>query len=75
MDNDTEALIDSFADRSFRDIADKDYIAGRLSYMNGLDTQFLWQSLQAIEKYFKAIFCIIEFQLFNQKVRKIERQT
>lgn len=51
----TEALLNDFATRSFRDIGDQDYIAARLSYRNGLYSQFHWQSLQTIEKYFKAI--------------------
>ncbi len=48
-------LINDFATRSFRDIADQDYIAARLSYRHGLYSQFHWQSLQALEKYLKAI--------------------
>ncbi len=36
-------------------MADQDYIAARLSYRHGLYSQFHWQSLQAIEKYLKAI--------------------
>ncbi|EAZ97166.1 HEPN domain-containing protein [Marinobacter sp. ELB17] len=48
-------LINDFATRSFRDVADQDYIAARLSYRHGLYSQFHWQSLQALEKYLKAI--------------------
>jgi HEPN domain-containing protein len=51
----TEILLNDFATRSFREIADQDYIAARLSYRHGLFSQFHWQSLQAIEKYLKAI--------------------
>lgn len=51
----TEILLNDFATRSFREIADQDYIAARLSYRHGLYSQFHWQSLQAIEKYLKAI--------------------
>jgi HEPN domain-containing protein len=50
-----QLLINDFATRSFRDIADQDYIAARLSFRHGLYSQFHWQSLQAIEKYLKAI--------------------
>ncbi|MCG7201193.1 HEPN domain-containing protein [Marinobacter pelagius] len=50
-----EILINDFATRSFRDVADQDYIAARLSYRHGLYPQFHWQSLQALEKYLKAI--------------------
>ena len=52
---DKEVLLNDFATRSFRDVADRDYIAARLSYRHGLYPQFHWQSLQAIEKYLKAI--------------------
>lgn len=52
---DTEKLLNNFATRSFRDTADCDYIAARLSHRANLLEQFHWQSLQAIEKYLKAI--------------------
>ena len=52
---DTEALLNDFATRSFRNVADYDYIAARLSYRHGLIPQFHWQALQALEKYIKAI--------------------
>jgi len=48
-------LLNDFATRSFRDVADQDYIAARLSYRHGLIPQFHWQALQALEKYMKAI--------------------
>jgi len=47
--------INDFANRSFRDLADQDYIAARMCHRTELDQQFLWNSLQAIEKYLKAI--------------------
>jgi len=52
---DIEPLLNDFATRSFRDVADQDYIAARLSYRHGLIPQFHWQALQALEKYIKAI--------------------
>ncbi|CAG1022954.1 hypothetical protein DOJK_02016 [Patescibacteria group bacterium] len=55
INNDMKIYLNDFATRSFRDVADQDYIAARLSYRNGLYTQFHWQSLQAFEKYLKAI--------------------
>ncbi|WP_438971739.1 HEPN domain-containing protein [Methylophaga sp.] len=55
-----ETLLNNFAVRSFRDVADQDYIAARLSFRHELYPQFHWQSLQAIEKYVKAIL------LFNR---------
>jgi hypothetical protein len=51
----TSALLNDFATRSFRDVADKDYILARLAYRHGLFPQFQWSALQALEKYFKAI--------------------
>lgn len=51
-----EDKLNDFATRSFRDIADQDYISARLAYRYSLIPQFHWQSLQAIEKYFKSIF-------------------
>ena len=44
-----------FANRSFRDTADQDYISARGAHRAGLVQPFLWSSLQAIEKYLKAI--------------------
>ena len=51
----TEILLNDFATRCFRNIADKDYIAARLCYKHNLVIQFHWQALQAMEKYLKAI--------------------
>jgi len=48
--------INAFATQSFRDQADRDYIAARLACRHELFPQFLWASQQAIEKYLKAIF-------------------
>ncbi|NOT26716.1 MAG: hypothetical protein HOP16_11495 [Acidobacteria bacterium] len=47
--------LNSFALRSFRDVADADYIAARLAYRAQLPVQFLWASQQALEKYLKFI--------------------
>ena len=55
---DTNILINSFAIRSFRDVADCDYIAARLAYRAQLIPQFLWSSLQAIEKYLKCVLVL-----------------
>src|ERR1035438_7809352 len=52
------ALLDDFAVRSFRDIADGDYIVARAAIRVELLPQFLWSGLQAIEKYLKAILLI-----------------
>jgi len=50
-----ERSLNSFATQSFRDQADRDYIAARLACRYELFPQFLWSSHQAIEKYLKAI--------------------
>lgn len=47
--------IDDFIDRSFRDIADEDYIAARVCARRHLDHQFYWMAQQAVEKYLKGI--------------------
>ena len=51
-------LINDFATRSFRDTGDGDYIAARLAYRAQLIPQFLWSSLQAIEKYLKCVLVL-----------------
>lgn len=50
-----DAQLNTFASRCFRDVADRDYICARMCYRAGLISQFHWSSLQAFEKYFKAI--------------------
>jgi len=54
MDEDTP-YINDFANRSFRDHADQDYIMARIAYLKEFDQQFRWCALQALEKYLKAI--------------------
>ncbi|HQN64546.1 MAG TPA: HEPN domain-containing protein [Methylophilus sp.] len=53
-----EILINNFAIRCFRDVADYDYISARMAYRAKLVPQFLWSSLQAIEKYLKCILLL-----------------
>lgn len=48
-------LLHDVAKRSFRDIADQDYLTARLCFKNNLTFQFLWMAQQAIEKYIKCI--------------------
>lgn len=55
---DHEIRINDFARRAFRDIGDMDYMAARLALRHGLIPQFLWSSLQALEKYFKYILLV-----------------
>lgn len=50
-----DRFVNSFATQSFRDQADRDYIAARLACRYELFPQFLWAAHQAIEKYLKAI--------------------
>ncbi|WP_052481151.1 HEPN domain-containing protein [Gilvimarinus agarilyticus] len=50
-----ERFVNAFGTQSFRDQADRDYIAARLTCRHELFPQFLWSSHQAIEKYLKAI--------------------
>ncbi|BFI54637.1 hypothetical protein KD5_01110 [Yersinia pseudotuberculosis] len=51
----------NIATRSFRDVADQDYISARLCSKHGLTLQFLWLAHQAIEKYLKAILIYNNF--------------
>jgi HEPN domain-containing protein len=54
----------SFVNRSFRDVADGDYIAARSLYKLELFPQFLWSAQQSIEKYLKSIL------LYNNQTAK-----
>lgn len=49
-----DRYINAFATQSFRDQADRDYVAARLACRYELFPQFLWASQQALEKYLKA---------------------
>lgn len=53
-----DRLLNDFATRSFRDLADQDYITARMAYRVRLVPQFLWSSQQAIEKYLKCILLL-----------------
>ena len=59
--------INSFATQSFRNQADRDYIAARLACRAELFPQFLWSSQQAIEKYLKAILLYNRIEAKNVK--------
>ena len=52
---DINILLNDFATRCFRDLGDGDYICARMAYRARQIEQFHWMSLQAIEKYLKAI--------------------
>jgi HEPN domain-containing protein len=47
--------LDNFGRRSFRDMADRDYIAARANFKMELWPQFFWSAQQTIEKYLKCI--------------------
>lgn len=53
-----DILLNDFAIRSFRDVADYDYICARMAARTLLIPQFLWLALQAIEKYLKCILLL-----------------
>src|SRR5205809_7768411 len=53
-----DALVNDFAVRSFRDIADGDYVAARMACRAALVTQFLWAAQQTVEKYLKCILLL-----------------
>ena len=52
---DINILLNDFATRCFRDLADGDYICARMAYRAKQIEQFHWMGLQAVEKYLKAI--------------------
>ena len=54
----THLLVNDFALRSFRDVADGDYIAARMAFRAELVAQYLWAAQQAIEKYLKCILLL-----------------
>lgn len=58
MNPTTDVLLNDFATRSFRDVADDDYISARLAFRAGLIPQFMWASLQALEKYLKCMLVL-----------------
>ena len=55
---DTDILLNDFAIRSFRDMADGDYVVARMAYRAHLPAQFMWSALQAVEKYLKCILVL-----------------
>lgn len=51
-------LVNDFAIRSFRETADKDYIAARMAYRARLIQPFLWSAIHCLEKYVKGILVL-----------------
>jgi HEPN domain-containing protein len=58
MPHQMHVLVNDFAIRSFRETADKDYIAARMAYRARLIQPFLWSALHCLEKYVKGILVI-----------------
>lgn len=58
MPHPTHILVNTFAIRSFRETADKDYIAARMAYRGRLFQPFLWSALHSLEKYAKGILVL-----------------
>jgi hypothetical protein len=50
--------VNDFAIRSFRDLADQDYISARMAFRAALATPSLWASQQTLEKYLKCILLL-----------------
>ena len=53
-----DVTLNTFAIRSFRDTADRDYLHARLAYRARLVPQFQWSSLHCLEKYAKGILLL-----------------
>jgi len=72
MTHSIEVLLNEFAIRSFRDMADRDYIHARIAYKSMLVPQFQWSALHCLEKYAKGILLInrIKSQGIKHEVRK-----
>jgi HEPN domain-containing protein len=54
LDKRTRGRLHFWITDTFRDTADRDYIAARLLYQHGLFQPAAWSALQAVEKYLKA---------------------
>lgn len=61
--------VNYFAQRAFRDTADKDYIHARMAYRAGLFPQFHWSSLHALEKYAKCITLLTRIPRPSQDIK------
>lgn len=58
MSQEISTLVDTFAIRSFRETADKDYINARMAYRARLIQPFRWGALHSLEKYMKCILLL-----------------
>ena len=57
--------LNDFAYRSFRDVADGDYISARMAWRARLLSQCLWGAQQTIEKYLKCILLLNRIEAPN----------
>ncbi len=55
MDETNRKGFSAYVSDSFRDTADKDYVAARILNRHGLFQASAWSALQAVEKYLKAV--------------------
>ena len=67
MDKHTRIRLNNLAIRNFRDTADLDYIHARLAFRHNLIPQFLWSSLQTLEKYGKSM--LLQNLINGKKIR------
>lgn len=58
MAHSMDALVNSFAIRSFRETADKDYISARMAFRARLIQPYQWAALHCLEKYAKCILVL-----------------
>ena len=63
----SDRLLNDFATRCFRDMADRDYVNARLAFRARLIPQFLWSSLHCLEKYAKCILLLNRIPAKNIK--------
>lgn len=64
MAHSMDELINTFAIRSFRETADKDYITARMAFRARLIQPYRWSALHCLEKYAK---CILVLNRVNAK--------
>ncbi len=57
-DSNHRAQLNTFAIRTFRDTADRDYVTARMAYRARLIQPFQWSALHCLEKYAKGV-CVL----------------
>ena len=67
LTEDQQRQFNDYVYRSFRDVADQDYITARSAHRMGLYIPFLWLASQAVEKYLKAILIFNGRSVVNYK--------